>query len=117
MTFRVKLLCGLGITSFLMLVSGLAAERNKPFTLFSKKSDPAAANTLSAPEVWRSQRRITVTRRQRFPARATIGERGDDEYPRLWQSVNENSRGRYDRYQAKTNRPIPVVKLATVTAE
>lgn len=49
--------------------------------------------------------------RDRFPASATVVARGDDDYDRLWRLVNENSGGRYDRYQAKTNRPIPVVSL------
>ncbi len=49
--------------------------------------------------------------RDRFPAVAAVVERDDDDYQRLWQLVNENNRGRYDRYQAKTNRPIPIVRL------
>ena len=49
--------------------------------------------------------------RERFPALATIVERDDDDYPRLWRLVNENNQGRYDRYQAKTSRPIPIVRL------
>lgn len=49
--------------------------------------------------------------RDRFPAVATVVERSDDDYDRLWRLVNENNRGRYDRYQTKTTRPIPVVKL------
>lgn len=54
--------------------------------------------------------------RQRFPALATIVEREDDRYQRLWKLVNENNRGRYERYQAKTNRPIPVVRLVLTPA-
>jgi hypothetical protein len=34
---------------------------------------------------------------------------GDPGYPRLWKAVNDNNHGRYDGYQAKTSRPIPVV--------
>ena len=49
--------------------------------------------------------------RHRFPAVATVVERDGDDYHRLWQLVNENNRGRYDRYQAKTDRPIPIVRL------
>ena len=49
--------------------------------------------------------------RERFPAVATVVERGDADHYRLWRSVNEVNRGRYDRYQARTSRPIPVVKL------
>ncbi len=54
--------------------------------------------------------------RDRFPAVAAVVERDDDDYQRLWQLVNENNRGRYDRYQAKTNRPIPIVRLTRPAA-
>lgn len=50
--------------------------------------------------------------RDRFPAVATIVERDDDDYHRLWRLVNDNNRGRYDGYQARTTRPIPIVRLA-----
>lgn len=49
--------------------------------------------------------------RNRFPAVATVVERGSDDHPRLWRLVNEANGGRYDRYQARTDRPIPVVRL------
>ena len=49
--------------------------------------------------------------RERFAAVATVVESGEDDYPRLWKAVNDVNRGRYDRYQAKTSRPIPVVRL------
>lgn len=49
--------------------------------------------------------------RDRFPAVASVVERGDADYQQLWQLVNENNRGRYDRYQARTTRPIPLVRL------
>ena len=52
--------------------------------------------------------------RERFSAVATLVERGDADYARLWRSVNEVNRGRYDGYQAKTSRPIPLVRLTPV---
>jgi F420H(2)-dependent quinone reductase len=42
-------------------------------------------------------------------ATAAVVNAGDPGYPRLWEAVNDNNYGRYDRYQAKTSRPIPVV--------
>ena len=36
---------------------------------------------------------------------------GDPGYPRLWRLVNEANHGRYDGYQAKTSRQIPVVVI------
>jgi deazaflavin-dependent oxidoreductase (nitroreductase family) len=42
-------------------------------------------------------------------ANATVVNASDPDYPRLWKAVNDNNHGRYDGYQAKTSRPIPVV--------
>ena len=53
--------------------------------------------------------------RDRFPALATVVERGDDGYDRLWRLVNDGNGGRYDRYQARTSRPIPVVRLSPLS--
>ncbi|HYX44390.1 MAG TPA: nitroreductase/quinone reductase family protein [Acidimicrobiales bacterium] len=50
--------------------------------------------------------------RRRFPAVATVVEKGDSDYDRLWRMVNDESAGRYDRYQQRTTRPIPIVRLA-----
>jgi F420H(2)-dependent quinone reductase len=47
--------------------------------------------------------------RQRRPATARVLQRGEDGYERLWRLVNDNNNGRYDGYQAKTERPIPLV--------
>jgi deazaflavin-dependent oxidoreductase (nitroreductase family) len=49
--------------------------------------------------------------RERFPALAAVVERGDPGFDRLWRLVNEGNGGRYERYQARTDRPIPVVRL------
>lgn len=35
----------------------------------------------------------------------------DPDYARLWQIVNKNNSNRYEAYQRKTTRPIPVVVL------
>ena len=50
--------------------------------------------------------------RERRPAKARVVSRGDPEFDRLWRLVNENNGGRYDAYQAKTERQIPVVVLS-----
>ena len=47
--------------------------------------------------------------RRRIPGRARVLERGDPDYDRLWRLVNDNNHGRYDAYQAGTQRPIPLV--------
>ena len=50
--------------------------------------------------------------RERRPATATVVNRGEPDFDRLWKAVNENNRDRYDGYQEKTERKIPVVVLA-----
>ncbi|HEX2192071.1 MAG TPA: nitroreductase family deazaflavin-dependent oxidoreductase [Acidimicrobiales bacterium] len=50
--------------------------------------------------------------RERFPAVATVVQRGHDDFERLWRTVNERNAGRYERYQRRTTRSIPVVRLA-----
>jgi deazaflavin-dependent oxidoreductase (nitroreductase family) len=37
---------------------------------------------------------------------------GDPDYARLWKIVNENNSHRYEAYQKKTSRPIPIVVLS-----
>ena len=54
--------------------------------------------------------------RDRFPAVATVIAKGDGDYDRLWRVVNDNNAGRYDRYQKRTTRPIPIVRLARSSA-
>jgi deazaflavin-dependent oxidoreductase (nitroreductase family) len=42
---------------------------------------------------------------------ARVMPSGDPGYPRLWRLVNETNHGRYDGYQARTSRKIPVVVI------
>lgn len=62
-------------------------------------------NMVAHPEV-----EINVGTR-RFAATATPVGPDDPDYPRLWRVVNANNADRYDGYQARTTRPIPVVRL------
>lgn len=48
---------------------------------------------------------------RRFGVTATPVLPDDPDYPRLWRIVNANNAGRYDRYQARTSRGIPVIRL------
>jgi deazaflavin-dependent oxidoreductase (nitroreductase family) len=50
--------------------------------------------------------------RQRRPATARVVDHEDQDFERLWRLVNDNNSGRYDGYQAKTERQIPVVVLS-----
>jgi deazaflavin-dependent oxidoreductase (nitroreductase family) len=50
--------------------------------------------------------------RTRFSGTAAEIGPGDPDYVRLWQLVNDRNRKRYDAYQRKTTRPIPLVALS-----
>jgi len=48
---------------------------------------------------------------KRFAVTAVPVLSDDPDYARLWQIVNKNNGDRYTAYQAKTTRPIPVIRL------
>jgi len=76
----------------------------------SKGGDPKAPgwyhNLKANPnvEINVGPKRFGVTARPVLPA--------DPDYARLWQIVNKNNSNRYEAYQTKTSRPIPVVVLS-----
>jgi deazaflavin-dependent oxidoreductase (nitroreductase family) len=49
--------------------------------------------------------------RKRFPAIAVEIGPSEPDYPELWKLVNDKNSNRYDGYQEKTTRQIPVVTL------
>jgi deazaflavin-dependent oxidoreductase (nitroreductase family) len=79
--------------SYLLVASNGGADR-PPGWLYNIQAEPKVEIQVA-----------TVTR----PAVARVVNATDPEYPRLWKAVNNNNHGRYDGYQAKTSRPIPVV--------
>jgi F420H(2)-dependent quinone reductase len=54
------------------------------------------------------------TGRRHIKATAEPIERGHPDYERLWKLANARNGGRYEAYQRKTSRPIPIVALAPV---
>lgn len=48
---------------------------------------------------------------RRFPMTAAAVLPDDPDYVRLWRVVNANNADRYNTYQARTDRPIPVIRL------
>jgi len=58
----------------------------------------------------RSEVEVQVGRR-RFAGSATVIDSTDADYPRLWELMNQTNNRRYDAYQARTNRPIPLVAI------
>ena len=75
----------------------------------SKGGDPKAPgwyhNLKAAPDV-----EINIGPK-RMPATARIIGADDPDYPRVWKLVNDNNANRYDGYQKRTTRPIPVIAL------
>ena len=73
----------------------------------SKGGDPQGAGLVPQPEgqpECRNQRRpkaIPLSPQPVLP--------DDPDYARLWEIVNKNNSNRYERYQKRTSRPIPVV--------
>lgn len=53
-------------------------------------------------------------KRLRATARPVLPD--DPDYTRLWRLVNANNANRYDGYQRRTSRPIPVVVLTPSSA-
>jgi len=49
--------------------------------------------------------------RRRIPCSATVIGHDDAEYDRLWKLANDKNAGRYDAYQRRTDRRIPLVAL------
>jgi deazaflavin-dependent oxidoreductase (nitroreductase family) len=49
--------------------------------------------------------------RERRLATARVINHDDPDFERLWRLVNDSNSGRYDGYQSKTGRQIPVVVL------
>jgi F420H(2)-dependent quinone reductase len=90
-----------------------ASDGERYLVVASKGGDPKAPawllNLRANPNV-----EVQVGRR-RFPATAAEIGSGDPDYARLWKLVNDNNANRYDAYQKKTTRPIPIVALSRAT--
>jgi F420H(2)-dependent quinone reductase len=86
-----------------------ANDGDRYIVVASKGGDPKAPawllNLRAKPQV------EVQIKRTRFPATATEIGVGDADYPRLWKLVNDNNGHRYEQYQKKTTRPIPLVAL------
>jgi deazaflavin-dependent oxidoreductase (nitroreductase family) len=87
-----------------------AKDGNRWIVVASKGGDPKPPawllNLQAKPEV-----EVQVGR-TRFPSTATEIGHDDPEFARLWKLVNDKNGNRYDAYQTKTDRPIPLVALA-----
>jgi deazaflavin-dependent oxidoreductase (nitroreductase family) len=90
-----------------------AKDGDRYLVVASKGGDPKAPawllNLRAKPEV-----QVQIGR-ARFQASGTEIGPEDPDYARVWKLVNDNNGDRYDAYQKKTTRPIPVVALSRAT--
>ena len=90
-----------------------AKDGDRYLVVASKGGAPTAPawllNLRAKPEV-----QVQIAR-TRFQATGTEIGPDDPDYARLWKLVNKNNGNRYDAYQKKTTRPIPVVALSRST--
>jgi F420H(2)-dependent quinone reductase len=49
--------------------------------------------------------------RRRFTGSATVIDSTDADHPPLWELMNQTNNRRFDAFQAKTHRPIPLVAI------
>lgn len=80
-----------------LIVASMGGAPKAPAWLHNLRAHPDAAINLGP---------------KRIPVTATEIPPGDSDFDRVWKLVNDNNGGRYDAYQRKTTRPIPVVALA-----
>ncbi|MBO0679666.1 nitroreductase family deazaflavin-dependent oxidoreductase [Mycolicibacterium sp. S2-37] len=78
------------------IVASLGGAPKAPGWYHNLKANPQVEINLGT-------RRLTATARPILP--------DDPDYARLWRIVNDNNSGRYDAYQKRTTRPIPIVEL------
>jgi deazaflavin-dependent oxidoreductase (nitroreductase family) len=111
----------LGVPCLLLRTTGRRTGRRRTSALVyawdgTEYAVVASLGGSDEPPAWlhnvQAEPRVEVqVGRRRFPAVATVIEPGDPDYDRWWRAANEVNKGRYDAYQAKTARPIPVVRL------
>jgi deazaflavin-dependent oxidoreductase (nitroreductase family) len=79
-----------------LVVASNGGDRRAPGWYHNLKANPRVKINVGP-------RRFGVT------AQAVLPD--DADYARLWRIVNANNANRYDAYQARTSRPIPVIRL------
>ncbi len=79
-----------------LVVASNGGDRRAPGWYHNLRADPDVEISLG-------RRRLRVTAQPVLPE--------DPDYARLWRIVNANNANRYEGYQARTRRPIPVIRL------
>lgn len=80
-----------------VLVASNGGEDRSPGWFFNVRAKPEV-------QIQIAQTKMTGT--------ARVLEPGDQDYERLWRLVNDNNHDRYDAYQSKTTRPIPLIVVS-----
>jgi deazaflavin-dependent oxidoreductase (nitroreductase family) len=80
-----------------VLVASNGGQDRPPGWFFNVQAKPEV-------EVQVAQKKLVGTARVLQP--------GDEDYERLWRLVNDNNHDRYDGYQSKTTRPIPLIVVS-----
>ena len=80
-----------------VLVASKGGAENHPAWLFNVRANPQVEVQVG---------------RDRMKGTARILEPADPDYARLWKLVNDNNSNRYDGYQQKTSREIPLVVVS-----
>lgn len=112
----------LGVPTLLMTSVGRKTGRRRTAALvYAKDGDGyvvvASNGGADAPPGWlhnvRAEPAVDLRiGRRALPASAEVIGPSDARYADLWRLVNQRNGGRYDRYQAKTERPIELVRLS-----
>jgi deazaflavin-dependent oxidoreductase (nitroreductase family) len=84
-----------------LVVASKGGDDRAPGWLFNLKAEPEVEVQLG---------------RERQKATARVVEPADPDYARMWKIVNDNNGDRYDEYQSRTERPIPVVALTPASS-
>jgi deazaflavin-dependent oxidoreductase (nitroreductase family) len=111
----------LGVPMLLLTTTGRRTEKPQTTTLVYVREGQdyvvAASNGGSDdPPPWftnieaRPDVEVRVKHRS-FPAKARVVDKQDPSYARLWEMMNKVNHRRYEAYQAKTSRLIPLVVL------
>ncbi|MCV7414663.1 nitroreductase family deazaflavin-dependent oxidoreductase [Mycolicibacterium litorale] len=79
-----------------LIVASMGGAPKSPGWYHNLKANPSV-------EINVGTKRFAVTARPVLP--------DDPDYARLWRVVNDNNSNRYDAYQKRTSRPIPIVVL------
>ena len=85
-----------------VIVASNGGSDRPPGWLFNVRADPAVEVHVGD---------------ETYPATARVVGADDPDYARLWKLVNSINSNRYDAYQGKTTRPIPMVALDRRTSD